>query len=349
MSYLKKYNKANKLAINKMDTLIRTVELAVEETLNPTSKDMRLLKEKLLSLLDQTKISNINNIITQHENITMSKKTNTKRKPHSIVPSENRCEALICDLEMGVDNKLVPARCKRSMLENSKYCKQHGSVDGTSNAEDSEHYGKQIIHDFKWGHLGTIHSPSYVFQKSYDLLLKKYNAKNKTTNNIDEESSIDTSSKKQYSKKEKPLKSKRTIANGFITYKSDNFNIIKNSILETNTNITGRDLVVAITKEASERWKSIPDEEKAIYKKKAVANKSAVSKPVALLIESDSDEEEIVIPQIDEVDEESTLVYNPTLKIWVDTDNNLCYETKDNTTQPLGQLQRGKMTVFPKK
>ena len=108
-------------------------------------------------------------------------------------------------------------------------------------------------------------------------------------------------------------------------------------------------MVVAITKEASERWKSISDEDKAIYKKKAVANKSSVSKMVTLLIETDTDEEEIVIPTVDEAEEESTLVYNSTLNIWVDTDNNLCYESKDNTTQPFGQLQRGKMTVFPKK
>jgi hypothetical protein len=325
-----------------MEKILRTFEIAVEETLNPSSKDMRLLKEKILSLLDQTNICTINNI---ENNISNSKNMNTKRKPHSIVPDQNRCEALICDLEMNSDKKLVPARCKRSMLQNSKYCKQHGSIDGTINTEDSEHFGKEIKHDFKWGHLGTIHKPSYVFEKSYDILLKKYNAKNNLYNGISNENNIKTPN----NKKEKPLKSKRTIANGFITYKSDKFNIIKNSILQTNNNISGRDLVVAITKEASERWKSISDEEKALYKKQAVANKTAISKPVSLLIESDSENEEIVIPQIDELDDETTLVYNPSLKIWVDTDNNLCYETKDNTVQPLGQLQRGKMTIFPKK
>ena len=31
-----------------MDPLIKVIEIAVEETLNPSSKDMRLLKEKLL-------------------------------------------------------------------------------------------------------------------------------------------------------------------------------------------------------------------------------------------------------------------------------------------------------------
>lgn len=333
-----------------MDPLIKVIEIAVEETLNPSSKDMRLLKEKLLSLLSNTNINPINYIINNYDKcITTSNIMKNKRKPHSIVPNENRCEALICDLEMNIDSKLVPARCKRTMLHNSKFCKQHGSIDGTVNREDTEHYGKEIVHDFKWGHLGTVNSPSYVFEKSHDLLLKKYNAKNKLVNNVNTEISIENNTKKTNNKKEKPLKSKRTIANGFITYKSDNFTNIKNSILLNNSNISGRDLVVAITKEASERWKSISDEEKVLYKKKALANKTAVCKQVALLIESDTDEEEIVIPKIDEIDDESTLVYNPSLKIWVDTDNNLCYESKDNTTSPFGQLQRGKMTVFPKK
>jgi hypothetical protein len=342
-----------------IDQILKSIEIAVEETLNPSSKDMRLLKEKLIGLLkisdtntiintDTISDTNINNIGSVKCNPT-SFTSNIKRKPHSTVPDEYRCEALICDLEIGADNKLVPARCKRSMLPNSKFCKQHGSIDGTVNLQDSEYYGKEIVHNFKWEHLGTIHSPSYVFEKSYEILLKKYNAKNKVINNIDMDNH-EYSPKKSTCKKEKPVKAKRTIANAFITYKSDNFASIKNNILANNSNISGRDLVVAITKEASERWKSISDEDKAAFKKKALANKTAVSKPVTLLIESDSDEEEIIIPNIEEMDdEESTLVYNPTLKVWVDTDNNLCYETKDNTVPPFGQLQRGKMTVFPRK
>lgn len=328
-----------------IENILKSFEIAVEETLNPSSKDMRLLKDRLFSLLKENNQSATN---VEKSNLNLNNNNNNKKKPHSIVPDEHRCEALICDLEMNSDNILVPSRCKRSMLNNSKFCKQHGSVDGTINADDSEYYGKEIVHDFKWGHLGTIHSPSYVFEKSYDTLLKKYNAKNKLISNNQIEIK-DNTSKKTEIKKEKPVKSKRTIANAFITYKSDNFATIKTSILSNNLNISGRDLVVAITKEASERWKSISEEDKAMYKKKALANKTAFSKPVALLIQSDSDDEEINIPKIDEVDDESTLVYNPTLNIWVDTDNNLCYESKDNTSSPCGQLQRGKMTVFPKK
>jgi hypothetical protein len=326
-----------------IENILKSVEIAVEEILNPSSKDMRLLKDRVFSLLKETNHTNIN---LEKCNLTITK---NKKKPHSIVPDAHRCEALIYDLEMNSDNKLVPSRCKRSMLDNSKFCKQHGSVDGTVNEQDSEHYGKEIKHDFKWGHLGTINSPSYIFEKSYNILLKKYNAKNKIMNNGETVNSKENTYIKSETKKEKPVKAKRTIANAFITFKSDNFESIKNSILSHNLNISGRDLVVAITKEASERWKSVSEEDKVMYKKKALSNKSAYSKPATLLIQSDTDDDEIYIPKIEEIEDETTLVYNSTLNIWVDTDNNLCYESKDNTLAPCGQLQRGKMTVFPKK
>jgi len=324
-----------------LDNIWKSLEIAVEDTLNPSSKDMRALKDKVFQLLESSNL----NAVNSHEDCNLVDKK-TKKKAHSIVPNENRCEALIYDLEMNDMNVLVPARCKRTMLNNSKFCKQHGAVDGTKNIDDSEHYGKEIIHEFKWGHLGTIHSPTYMFEKSHIMLLKRYNAKNKTQ--VDEPIN-ENKIKKSQVKKEKSIKPKRTIANAFITFKSDNFASIKNSILSNSSNISGRDLVVAITKEASDMWKTLGEEDKIMYKQKAIANKTALTKPVMLLIESDDDHDEIVIPSVSSSDDESTLVHNPTLNVWVDTDNNLCYETKDNTASPCGQLQRGKMTQFPKK
>ena len=96
--------------------ILKSFEIVVEETLNPSSKDMRLLKEKLLSLLENmdsypisnTDIQNINSVKCNSTSFTSS----LKKKPHSIVPDENRCKALICDLEIGIDDKLVPARSK---------------------------------------------------------------------------------------------------------------------------------------------------------------------------------------------------------------------------------------------
>jgi len=327
----------------KLDDFWNLLEIAVEDTLNPSSKDMRAFKDKVFELwqthqCEPTK-SNLN---TNNSNLVEKK----IRKAHNILPNEHRCEALIYDLELNNNNQLEPARCKRSMLDNSKFCKQHGAVDGTKNIEDSLHYGKDVIHEFKWGHLGTIHNPSYMFEQSNPVLLKRYAAKNKIVN---PETKDEDKLNKSQTKKEKLVKPKRTIANAFITYKSDNFAAIKNSILSNGANITGRDLVVAITKEASLKWKSISDADKLIYKQKALANKSAMAKPVTLLITSDNDDEQVTIPIIEDSDDECTLVFNPTLQVWVDTDNNLCYESKDNTISPCGQLQRGKMTNFPKK
>jgi hypothetical protein len=324
-----------------LDNMINVFEIAVEEIFNPSSKDMRLLKDKIYSLINNGNIVPKENN-DQIKNITIDKKT---KKPHSIVPDNSRCEALIYDLEYDSTNKLVPARCKRSMLYNSTFCKQHGSKDGTVNQEDSQHFNKPIIHEYKWGHLGTINSPSYVFEKSYDILLKKYNNKNKI-NDFVKKNNIVTSE----IKKNNEIKTKRSIANAFITYKSDNFENIKKSIISENPNITGRDLVIAITKEASERWKYLNNEEKLMYKNKALFNKNIVSKPVTLLITDDDIEEEVTIPNIHlDEEEENTLVFNSNLNVWVDTDNNLCYESKNNTLAPCGQLRRGKMTVFPKK
>ena len=64
-----------------MDPLIKVIEIAVEETLNPSSKDMRLLKEKLLSLLSNTNINPINYIINNYDKcITTSNIMKNKRK-----------------------------------------------------------------------------------------------------------------------------------------------------------------------------------------------------------------------------------------------------------------------------
>lgn len=322
-----------------LEQVLKAFEISVEEILNPSSKDFRLLKDKFFSLIKNNSIELIDNQ-AKTKVLQLNKKT---KKPHSIVPNESRCEALIYDLEYDSFKKLVPARCKRSMLNNSCYCKQHGSKDGSVHEVDSQYFNKTIIHEFKWGHLGTIHAPSYVFEKLYDILLKKFNNKNKINNT--EENNIVISE----TKKEKQIKTKRSIANAFITFKSDNFENIKKTILMGNSNITGRDLVIAITKEASERWKNLNDEEKLMYKKKALLNKNIVSKPETMLITGDVYEDEITIPEIEEEEDESTLVFNSIYNVWVDTDNNLCYESKNNTLSPCGQLHRGKLTVFPKK
>jgi hypothetical protein len=50
---------------------------------------------------------------------------------------------------------------------------------------------------------------------------------------------------------------------------------------------------------------------------------------------------------VESEDEEDTLVFNEKHNVWVDTDNNLCYETKDTNPGPIGQVQRGQFLRFP--
>lgn len=48
------------------------------------------------------------------------------------------------------------------------------------------------------------------------------------------------------------------------------------------------------------------------------------------------------------VNSEDTLVFNEKHNVWVDTDNNLCYSTKDLTLEPIGRIGSGKFD-FPRK
>ena len=58
---------------------------------------------------------------------------------------------------------------------------------------------------------------------------------------------------------------------------------------------------------------------------------------------------QIEIPSVDSEneDEEDTIVFNSKHGVWVDTDNNLCYTSKDITPGPIGQVQRGQFLRFP--
>ena len=62
---------------------------------------------------------------------------------------------------------------------------------------------------------------------------------------------------------------------------------------------------------------------------------------------SQEDTATLEIPSVESDDEEDTLVFNEKHNVWVDTDNNLCYESKDTNPGPIGQVQRGQFLRFP--
>jgi len=295
------------------------LEGIINEAFKPTFEKMNILKGRILPLLN-----NLNTDICDN-------KSSKKEKIKSALPNSLRCHALIYDLEYNANSNLVPARCKRTIKNGSLFCKQHGS----KNMKDSQYLGKDIIHEFKWERLGTIDAPTYIFEKSYEQLVKRFISK--TEDPIYKTDKIP-----------KEIKAKRVIANPFITFKSCNANSIKEDIVSSGLHISGKELIIEITKRASVIWASLNDEEHAKYKKQALINKYH-NNPPKLLIDKYDDyiiKSNNIVEE--EIDDYSTWVYNELLNVWVDTDNKLCYGSKDMHLPPVGQLNLNKVRYFSK-
>jgi hypothetical protein len=272
-------------------------------------------------------------------------KTKARRGPIKPAPEETRCEALVYSVEMNADGEWVPARCKRSMVKDCKFCKQHGAVDGKKNEGDSAFYGKDIIHEFKWQHLGTVHQPSYIFTKFHDDLVKVQLTKEKSS-----QESIEVGEKPSKTKKvAKADKPKRIVANGYIFYKSSVYEEVKQSIQAQNPEMKGKKLMTTITKIASEQWNELSAEERAAYTEKAKAAKGIASANNTSDTEVEQDTASVSNDSDNVDDDSASLVYNEKYQVWVDTSNNLCYSQNDNTSEPSGQLQRGNYIKFPGK
>jgi len=360
----------------------------IDAVLSPSCENMEAFKQKLnqseLALLFSTVARSKTAKTTKAQST--SPKTKTARSPTKPADIENRCEALVFAYEMDESGELVPARCKRCGEGETKFCKQHGAIDGKKNVDDSNYHGKDIIHEFKWGHLGTYTNPSYVFelQKAKDELLRKYQSKQSgDSGSSDEESAVvekpvatpAKKGRKPSIKKEEEPKQKKAVANPYIFYKSAHHHAIK-AQLEAETELKGKELANEITRRASKMWKELSAEEQATYRKSATESAATSN---AKLIESDvihssedtpmavpmtpkaaqvapiqqfssKNDEEENIPDVDGDDEEEdTMVFNEKHRVWVDTDNNLCYATKSTEAGPIGQIQRGQFIKFPTK
>jgi hypothetical protein len=304
-----------------------------------------------------------------------------------------RCEALVFAYEMNSDGQLVPSRCKRGIEENTKFCKQHGAPDG--NPWKGKQRGDfEVVAEFKWQHLGTVHEPSHIFtlDKAKAELLKNFKAKQMAENmNPDECSDVEqqTTHKKaskaiKEPKAPKAIKEKKTsekvaddkpkkqVANGYIFFKSLKHQELKQQLMLENPEMKGKELANTITKVASEQWKQLSEADQAQYKKQAKDNIAAAEMPTEVVDEHVDSEDtplavssntptassaeiatfgeqsQVMLPTLeDEDDEEDTLVFNEKYNVWVDTDNNLCYENKDTNPGPIGQVQRGQFLRFP--
>lgn len=142
---------------------------------------------------------------------------------------------------------------------------------------------------------------------------------------------------------QKDTKIKRSVANPFITFKSCVSRSIKDKIISEGLNITGKELIIEITKRASNEWSKLNDEDRAKYKKQALINKSHKNPPKILI---DDYNDYNIKTENDEKDDYSTWVYNESLSVWVDMDNKLCYENRDAHASPIGQLNLTKIRYF---
>jgi hypothetical protein len=177
------------------------------------------------------------------------------------------------------------------------------------------------------------------------------------------------------SKKTPEEKPKKRVANGYIFFKSLKHQEIKEQLIAENPDMKGKELANKITTVASEQWKELSEAQQAQYKQQAKVSIAASTEPISTEDEVDivdtpvaalsscspksaeeeqddgMDSSQVEIPNlvVDEDDEEDCLVFNEKHNVWVDTDNNLCYESKDTEPGPIGQVQRGQFLRFPKK
>jgi hypothetical protein len=176
---------------------------------------------------------------------------------------------------------------------------------------------------------------------------------------------------KKTTKKQLEDKPKKRGANGYIFYKSLKHQEIKQQLMSEYPEMKGKELANKITSVASEQWNLLSEADQAQYKKQAQAQIAETTELSSSVVEhiDDCDTPMVVeatpkavhetspdemnsfeIPTVDSEDEEAeedTLVFNEKHKVWVDTDNNLCYESKDTNPGPIGQVQRGQFLRFP--
>lgn len=89
-------------------------------------------------------------------------------------PDEIRCHALTYMVRPDERGVLVPKQCIRAKECGSDFCKQHNVVVNTACAGCSMNACQDIVHKYQWEHFGTIHRPTYVFEKYADDLKANY-------------------------------------------------------------------------------------------------------------------------------------------------------------------------------
>ena len=325
---------------------MNTIENIIEEIFNPSAKNMRVFKEKILANKDLVKL------ISGSVKVEGGQKTQIEKKPRAPVqPKANdvRCQAVVWNLEKDEQTgELKPKRCTRGCDGSSTFCKQHGLPDGKRCTDCSNYFGEDIIHQFKHEHMGTIQEPSYIFEKYHNDVLKIYQRSISTP----ADNALPAADKKEKkTKKTKAVvdesaapKAKRPL-NPYMKYLQENREAIKAELLAANPELKGRDLQTGISKRAGELWKTQP---------------KAASAPEAVVEEHEEDPEveddktdDVVIPdavveeqeQQEEDEDTMTLTFDEKLKVWIDEETQLYYEDAEGTDAK-GSIVNGSLRPF---
>ena len=314
---------------------MNTLENIISEAFDPSFKDMvkfrALLEEnkELASLILGGKVTGASKNKT-----TFSSSSAAPRKPRAPIqakPDEVRCHAVTWCVEMNEEGELVPKRCTRAREGDQDFCKQHMKVEDKKCAECSAYHGTDIVHHQVFEHLGRIESPNYMFKKFWDTLVKSYEKKMAAPQEVAEEEEVKGKTKKVTKKKvsdEEPKKKRE--ANGFIKWKQANQAALRAEVLEDTPELKGKELAVAITKKAGEKWKEMKE------------NGTLPAKPAKVEIEEvaqdDADDEIVSPPALDEVQDEDqdeedaakpARVFKDEHNVWVDEETDLFYESED--------------------
>jgi hypothetical protein len=317
---------------------MNTLETVIEQVINPSAKDMRILKEAIMANPELASLFNgipHKAIIEKTGTVKVPKALSVAvdRKPRAAPQpkaDEVRCQAVVWNLEKDAETgELKPKRCTRGCDAGSTFCKQHGLPDGKKCAGCSAYFGEDVVHQFKHEHMGTIHEPSYIFEKYRKDVEKIYQNSlltpevKATAEAVEPKKKVaKKSSKKTETDEHKP---KRAL-NPYMKYLQENREAIKAAVLEENADLKGKELQNAITKRAGEIWKALKASGATV---EATVETTVEDEPV--VAEEPVIEEETAEEAADDEDDKMNLTYNDELKVWIDEDTQLYYDDEQGT------------------
>jgi hypothetical protein len=293
----------------------------LDEIVDPKGSDMRLILEALAANPHLVKFF-FRVPRVESDGPTKSRKTGFA-KP---VDEADMCTAMVWNMVEDQDGNLVPKRCFKSKKDDGLFCTQHGAKIpeekqkcNTCSLRDTSN----VIHKFKWEHLGTIDEPSSMFKTNRTDLETIY--KKKQGISIPSKVRGRKSKKVESDSEEEAPKKKK-----------------KSKKVESDSEEE------APKKKKKKSKKAESDSEEEAPKKKKKSKKA----------ESDSEEEAPKKKVESDSEEEATqYTYNTTHDVFIDPDTNITYKNKGSVDEPevddetpIGQFKSdGSLTIFKKK